>query len=91
MKETGMAKVVNATVALARLAQDREAIRVRAGELDAQEKELKKLVAREGATRLASVISGLKLGEVTKAQAVELGRHIQRLGLKESIDRLMPK
>lgn len=83
-----MAKVVNATVALAKLAQDREAIRVRAGELDAQEKELKKLVAREGATRLATVISGLKLGDVTKVQAVELGRHIQRLGLTESLNRL---
>jgi hypothetical protein len=86
-----MAKALNPTAALAKLAQDREAIRVRATELDAQEKELKKAVSREGATRLSTVISDLDIGLVSKAQATEFGRLVQRLGLAESLSRLAAK
>jgi hypothetical protein len=86
-----MAKALNPTTALAKLAQDRDAIRVRSAQLDAQERELKKAVAREGAARLSAAISGLNLGDVSKAQAVEFGRQVQRLGLSESLKRLSIK
>jgi hypothetical protein len=86
-----MAKGLNPTAALAKLAQDREALRARTAELDTRERELKVAVAREGATRLATAIAGLNLGEVSKAQAVEFGRHVQRLGLAGSLTRLAAK
>jgi hypothetical protein len=86
-----MAKGLNPTAALAKLAQDREAVRVRAAELDALEKDLKKAIGIEGATRLSTAMAGLSLGEVSKAKATEFGRHVQRLGLNESLTRLAVK
>ncbi len=86
-----MAKGKSASAALAKLAQNRAAIRAQAAALDAEEKELKKALAREGVERLGAAFSGLDLGEVSKPQAAKFARRVQQLGLSESLARLEAK
>ena len=86
-----MAKAKNPSAALAKLAQSREAIRVQAAALDAEEKALRKALVRESAERVRAAFAGLDLGDVTKGQATQLARAVQRLGIVETLARLATK
>ena len=86
-----MAKGKSPSAALARLAQSREAIRAQAAALDAEEKALRKALMRESAERVGAAFAGLDLGDVSRGQAGQLARAVQRLGVAETLARLDTK
>ena len=86
-----MAKAKSANAALARLAQNREAIRAQAAALDAQEKELRKALAREGAERLGAAVGRHDLGEISKGDATRFAKAVAALGLAGALARLEAK
>lgn len=86
-----MASTGKASAALAKLARDREAIRVQAAALDVQEKAMRKALAHEGIATLIAALGKLDLGEVSKADAARFAKSVQRLGLSQSLERLEAK
>ena len=86
-----MAKTKTANAALARLAQNREAIRAQSAALDAQEKELRKTLAREGAERLGAAFGRIDLGEISKGDATRFAKVVAALGFADALARLEGK
>ena len=86
-----MAKTKTANAALARLAQNREAIRAQAAALDAEEKALRKVMAREGAERLGAAFGRHDLGEISKDDATRLAKVVAALGFAGALARLEAK
>lgn len=86
-----MAKAKSANAALARLAQNREAIRAQAAALDAEEKALRKAMAREGAERLVAAFGRHDLGEISKGDATRFAKVVAALGFAGALARLEAK
>ena len=86
-----MVKAKSANVALARLAQNREAIRAQAAALDAQEKQLRKALAREGAERLGAAFGRHDLGEISKRDATRFAKAVSARGFADALARLEAK
>ena len=86
-----MAKTKTANAALARLAQNREAIRAQSAALDAQEKELRKALAREGAERLGAAFGRHDLGEISKGEATRFAKAVSARGFAAALARLEAK
>ena len=86
-----MAKTKTANAALARLAQNREAIRAQSAALDAQEKELRKALAREGAERLGAAFGRHDLGEISKRDATRFAKVVAARGFADALARLEAK
>ena len=86
-----MAKAKTANAALARLAQSREAIRAQSAALDAQEKELRKALAREGAERLGAAFGRHDLGEISKGDATRFAKAVSARGFADALTRLEAK
>ena len=86
-----MAKTKTANAALARLAQNREAIRAQSAALDAQEKELRKALAREGAERLGAAFGRHDLGEISKREAIRFAKAVSARGFTDALARLEAK
>ena len=86
-----MAKTKTANAALARLVQNREAIRAQSAALDAQEKELRKALAREGAERLAAAFGRHDLGEISKGDATRFAKAVSARGFADALTRLEAK
>ena len=83
-----MAKTKTANAALARLAQNREEIRAQSSALDAQEKALRKTMAREGAERLGAAFGRHDLGEISNGDATRFARLVAALGFAGALARL---
>ena len=83
-----MAKTKTANAALARPEQNREAIRAQSAALDAQEKELRKALAREGAERLGAAFGRHDLGEISKGDATRFAKAVAALGFAGALARL---
>ena len=86
-----MAKTKTANAALAKLAQNREAIRAQSAALDAQEKELRKALAREAAERLGAAFGRHDLGEISKGDATRFAKAVAALGFADALARLEAK
>ena len=86
-----MVKAKSANAALARLAQNREAIRAQTAALDAEEKALRKTMAREGAERLGAAFGRHDLGEISKRDATRFAKVVATLGLAGALTRLEAK
>ena len=86
-----MAKAKTANAALARLAQNREAIRAQAAALDAEEKALRKAMAREGAERLGAAFGRHDLGEISKGDATRFAKVVAALSFAGALARLEAK
>lgn len=86
-----MAKAKTANAALARLAQNREAIRSQSAALNAQEKELRKALAREGAERLGSAFGRHDLGEISKGEATRFAKAVSARGFAAALARIEAK
>ena len=86
-----MAKTKTANAALARLVQNREAIRAQSAALDAQEKELRKALAREGAERLGAAFGRHDLGEISKGDATRFAKAVSARGFADALARLEAK
>ena len=86
-----MAKAKTANAALARLVQNREAIRAQSAALDAQEKELRKALAREGAERLGAAFGRHDLGEISKGDATRFAKAVLARGFADALARLEAK
>ena len=86
-----MAKTKTANAALARLVQNREAIRAQSAALDAQEKELRKALAREGAERLGAAFGRHDLGEISKRDAARFAKAVSARGFADALARLEAK
>ena len=86
-----MAKTTTANAALAKLAQNREAIRAQSAALDAQEKELRKALAREAAQRLGAAFGRHDLGEISKGDVTRFAKAVAALGFAGALARLEAK
>ena len=86
-----MVKAKTANAALARLAQNREAIRAQSAALDAEEKALRKAMAREGAERLGSAFGRHDLGEISKRDATRFAKAVSARGFADALARLEAK
>jgi hypothetical protein len=86
-----MVKAKSTNAALARLAQNREAIRAQTAALDAEEKALLKALAREGVERLGAAFARLDLGEISKGDATRFARAVGSLGFAGTLARLEAK
>ena len=86
-----MVKAKSANAALARLAQNREAIRAQTAALDAEEKALRKTMAREGAERLGAAFGRHDLGEISKGDATRFAKAVSARGFADALARLEAK
>ena len=86
-----MAKAKSANAALARLAQNREAIRAQAAALDVEEKALRKARAREGAERLGAAFGRHDLGEISTRDATRFAKAVSARGFADALARLEAK
>ena len=86
-----MANTKTANAALARLAQNREAIRAQSAALDAQERELRQALAREGAERLGAAFARHDLGEISKRDATRFAKAVSARGFAAALARLEAK
>ena len=86
-----MANTKSANAALARLAQNREANRAQSAALDAQERELRKALAREGAERLGAAFGRHDLGEISKGDATRFAKAVSGRGFADALARLEAK
>ena len=86
-----MAKAKTANAALAKLAQNREAIRAQAAALDVEEKLLRKELARESAERLGAAFGRHDLGEISKGDATRFAKAVSARGFADALVRLEAK
>ena len=86
-----MVKAKSANAALARLAQNREAIRAQTAALDAEEKALRKTMAREGAERLGAAFGRHDLGEISKGDATRFAKAVSARGFADALARIEAK
>ena len=86
-----MAKAKTANAALAKLAQNREAIRAQAAALDVEEKLLRKELARDSAERLGAALGRHDLGEISKGDAARFAKAVSARGFAAALARLEAK